>query len=273
MIKTSVTKSLAKAACIVSLLGLSVLSAAAAWGDRVSREPASVQTGRVEWAWDGGKRLAVGVPGTVHYSEQGAPRVVITGPDEMLRRIRFGDGAITMDNDYNFFGDRARNQERLDISVTGVALNEFVISGSGKMLLGKLKRDSLSLLVSGSGSAELDAVVKGDADLRVSGSGHIMFAGLEAKNLNAHISGSGGIEGRGHADMLDLDMSGSGRFADISSARADVNMSGSGRAVIAPRDEAHVRISGSATVRMPASPPKLDVRVSGSGHVITAMAD
>lgn len=270
MIKTSLTKSLAKAACIVCLLGVSVLSAAAAWGDRVSREPASVQTGRVEWAWDGGTRLAVGAPGTVHYSEQGAPRVVITGPDEMLAHVRFGDGAITMDNDYNFFGN---NHDRLDITVTGVALNEFVVSGSGKMLLGKLKRNSLSLLVSGSGSAELDAVVKGDADLRVSGSGHITFAGLEARNLHAHISGSGGIEGKGHADALDLDMSGSGRFADISSARADVNMSGSGRAVIAPRDEAHVRISGSATVRMPASPPKLDVRVSGSGHVITAMAD
>ena len=42
------TKSiLIKAACIVSLLGLSVLSAAAAWGDHVSREPASVQLSRL----------------------------------------------------------------------------------------------------------------------------------------------------------------------------------------------------------------------------------
>ncbi|MBW8709438.1 MAG: DUF2807 domain-containing protein [Alphaproteobacteria bacterium] len=215
----------------------------------------------------------MGVPATVHYSEQGAPRVVITGPDEMLRRVRFGDGDIVMDNDGDFFWDHAWNHERLDITVTGVALNAFQVSGSARMQLGKLQRDSLAINVSGSGAVELDAVVKGEADLQVSGSGHISFAGLQAKNLKARISGSGGIDGKGRADTLDLNMSGSGRFADIASSTANVIMSGSGRAVIAPRDEAHVRISGSATVRMPASPPKLDVNVSGSGHVITATAD
>ena len=76
-------------------------------------------------------------------------------------------------------------------------------------------------------------------------------------------------DGKGRADTLDLDMSGSGRFADIAAARADVTMSGSGRAIIAARDQARVRISGSATVRMPSKPPQLDVSVSGSGHVVT----
>jgi hypothetical protein len=271
MTKSSPTHSLTKVICILSLMALAVPAMARSWGFS-AREPAVTQPGRVEWAWDGGKKLAVGVPGTVHYSEAGAPRVVITGPDEMLRRVRFGDGNIVMDND-DFPWSNSWNHDRLDITVTGVALNEFIVSGSGRMQLGKLQRDSLSVNVSGSGAVELDAVVKGDAELKVSGSGHINFAGLQAKGLRARISGSGGIDGKGRAESLDLDMSGSGRFADIASSRADVTMSGSGRAVIAPRDEAHVRISGSATVRMPSAPPKLDVRVSGSGHVITAMAD
>jgi acetyl-CoA acetyltransferase len=101
----------------------------------------------------------------------------------------------------------------------------------------------------------------------------VTFGALEAKNLKAHISGSGGIDGKGHVDNLDLDMSGSGRFADIAASRANVTMSGSGRATIAAQDQARVRISGSATVRMPTKPPQLDVSVSGSGHVVTASAD
>ena len=261
---------LAKMACVISLLGLAVLPAWAAPWDRSYREPAVTQPGRLEWTWDGGKRLGVGVPGTVHYSEQGAPRVVITGPDELLRRVHFGDGNIFMDND-SFFSWHDR--DRLDITVTGVALNEFNVSGSGKLILGKLKRDWIGINVSGSGSTELEASVSGDAELRVSGSGHIIFGALEARNLKAHISGSGGIDGKGHADTLDLDMSGSGRFADITASRANVTMSGSGRATIAARDAARVRISGSATVRMPTKPPQLDVSVSGSGHVVTASAD
>jgi len=264
--------SLAKLACIISLLTITALPASAQrfWDNTHYRDPAVTQPGRMEWAWDGGKKLALGAPATLHYSEGGAPRVVITGPDEMLRRVRFGEGTIVMDPDGGFF---SWNQERLEITVTGVALNDFVISGSGKMLLGKLKRDQLSVLVSGSGSVELDATVSGDASLQVSGSGHIAFGALEARTLTAKISGSGQIDGRGHADTLDLNMSGSGRFADIAATKANVTMSGSGRATIAARQEAHVRISGSATVHMPTKPPQLDVSVSGSGHVVTASAD
>ncbi|MBA2588025.1 MAG: DUF2807 domain-containing protein [Alphaproteobacteria bacterium] len=267
------TSSLAKLACVISLLGLAVLPVSARSWDRSSyRDPAVTQPGRMEWAWDGGKKLAVGVPGTVHYSEGGAPRVVITGPDELLRHVRFGGGNIGMEDD-EFPWSHSWNGERLDITVTGVALDQFIVSGSGKMLLGKLSRNNLSINVSGSGAVEADALVKGDAELKVSGSGHINFGTLQASNLTAKISGSGTIDGRGRADTLDLNMSGSGRFADIASNRASVTMSGSGRATIAARDEAHVRISGSATVRMPTKPAQLDVSVSGSGHVITANSD
>ncbi|HEX4273304.1 MAG TPA: DUF2807 domain-containing protein [Rhizomicrobium sp.] len=257
------------AGCILSLVATAPASAANFWDHTSYRDPAVTQPGRMEWAWDGGKRLAVGVPALVHYSEQGAPRVVVTGSDDMLRHVHFGDGSIVMDNDGGF----SWNHERLDITVTGVALNDFVVAGSSQMLLGKLQRDSLSVLVSGSGSAEMDASVKGDTNLQVSGSGHIKFDSLQAQHLQARISGSGTIGGAGHADDLNLNISGSGRFGDITSARADVTISGSGQATIAPHDEAHVHISGSGTVHMPVKPPRLETSVSGSGHVVTASAD
>ena len=264
--------SLAKLACIISLGAMAAMPALARSWDHVSREPAVSQPGRLEFAWDGGHKLAVGAPATVHYSEGGAPRVVITGPDELLRHVRFGDGDIGMEND-DFPWSHSWNGDRLDITVTGVKLDQFIVAGSARMELGKLQRDSLSINVSGSGAISLDAVVKGVAGLQISGSGHIAFGNLEARSLTAKISGSGDIGGKGHAETLDLNMSGSGRFADIAVNRANVTMSGSGRATIAARDEAHVRISGSATVRMPVKPPQLDVSVSGSGHVVTASAD
>ena len=77
-----------KIACVVSLLGLAMLpvSAATSWDRASYREPAVTQPGRIEWAWDGGKRLGVGVPATVHYSEQGAPRVKPTPSNTGRRR-------------------------------------------------------------------------------------------------------------------------------------------------------------------------------------------
>jgi len=96
--------SLAKLACIISLLTITALPVSArSWDNTHYRDPAVTQPGRLEWAWDGGKKLAVGAPAIVHYSEGGAARVVITGPDELLRRVRFGEGTIVMEPDGGFF--------------------------------------------------------------------------------------------------------------------------------------------------------------------------
>ncbi|HWY61151.1 MAG TPA: DUF2807 domain-containing protein [Rhizomicrobium sp.] len=266
--------SFARAACACALLYLSALPALARdWSSANFREPAVTQPGHREWAWDGGDRLAVGVPAVVHYSEKGAPRVVINGPEDVLRQVRFGDGVIASDED--LFWARRQTQEPLDITVSGVALNEFVVSGSGRLLLGKLARDHLAVIISGSGSASMDGATVHDAKLVISGSGKADLGALQAGHVMAQISGSGSLSGAGHADDIDLKISGAGdaHFGALSTTSAEVDISGSGKAEIAPRDEAQIRITGSGTVRMDTKPAKLETTIRGSGHVMTAMAD
>jgi hypothetical protein len=254
------------------LLGFVLLASLPAsaqmFGGESYRTPAVSQPGRLEWAWDGSDRLAVGVPATVRYSEQGAPRVIVTGPEDLLRRVRFRDGSISNSDDWGFsWGKR----ERLEIQVTGVKLKNFQISGSARMLLGKLERDSIGIRVSGSGSAIMDAAKAGDISMKVSGSGQIQVGALEARDVEIEISGSGSASGAGHAERAELKISGSGsgRFAGLQTRTADVTLSGSGNAAIAPRDAAKIRISGSGHVRMPTSPPRLESMISGSGRVDT----
>ncbi len=264
-----------RTAGLVSLLALAALPVSAQmFGGDAYRAPAVSQPNRLEWAWDGGDRLAVGVPATVRYSEQGAPRVIVTGPEELLRRVRFRDGTISNRDDWGFSWSK---QDRLDIQVTGVKLKNFLVSGSARMQLGKLDRDSINIRVSGSGSAMMDGAKVGDISLKVSGSGKIQLGALQAaRDVEVDISGSGSASAAsGNAENIDLSISGSGSadFGGLQSRQASVTLSGSGQAAVAPRDTANIRISGSGRVRMPTSPPNLQTRVSGSGRIVTAQAD
>ena len=262
-----------RTAGLVCLMALAALPVSAQMFGDSYRAPAVSQPNRLEWAWDGGDRLAVGVPATVRYSEQGAPRVIVTGPQELLRRVRFQGGIISNRDDWGFSWGK---QERLEIQVTGVKLNDFQVSGSARMLLGKLDRDSINIRVSGSGSALLDAAKVRDISLKVSGSGKIQLGALQAGDVEVDISGSGSAEAAsGNAQSIDLSISGSGSadFGGFRTRQASVTLSGSGEAAVAPRDEANIRISGSGRVRMPISPPNLQTRVSGSGRIVTAQAD
>jgi hypothetical protein len=257
--------------CLMALAALPV--SAQMFGTDSYRAPAVSQPNRLEWAWDDGDRLAVGVPATVRYQEQGAPRVIITGPEDLLRRVRFRDGSISNRDDWGFSWSK---QDRLEIQVTGVKLKNFLVSGSARMLLGKLDRDSINIRVSGSGSAMMDAAKVNDISLKVSGSGNLQLGALQARDVEVDVSGSGSANvASGNAESVDLSISGSGSadFGGLRSREASVSLSGSGQAAVAPRDKADIRISGSGRVRMPTSPPNLQTRVSGSGRIVTAQAD
>ena len=260
-----------RTAALATLVMLALPAAAQMFGGETYRTPAVNQPGRVEWRWDGGERLAVGVPANVRYSEQGAPRVIVTGPDELVRRVRLRDGALSTDGDFSW-----DSRERLEIQVTGVKLNSFTVSGSARMLLGKLDRDSLDIRVSGSGNILADTARARDIDMKVSGAGAIHLGALDARDVQIDISGSGSAQAAsGRAGHIELSISGSGEaeFAGVSSRDAQVTISGSGRAALAPREAAKIRISGSGRVRMPIAPPNLQSKVSGSGRIVTAQAD
>ncbi len=159
------------------------------------------------------------------------PRIVITGPEEALRRVRVGEGHIGREESWiGSFGD-----ERLEVIVTGVALDRISIGGSGKVLLGRLDQDRLDL----------------------------------------NIGGSGSISGEGRIDRVQVNIGGSGKvdLARAVSTEASIRIGGSGDVDVAPRENASVSIAGSGSVRLAVRPEHLHSKVAGSGRILLPNKD
>jgi len=106
------------------------------------------------------------------------------------------------------------------------------------------------LILSGSGDAIVTGAAGGDAELSIRGSGAVRWTGA-ARRLLLRIEGSGDAVLFGRAEVLEIEVAGSGR------ARA---------ADLAARD-ARVRVAGSGDVQVRLSGGALDAEVSGSGDV------
>jgi hypothetical protein len=258
---------IAKTGFAFCLLSLTLVSAQArGWDDFTPREPSLKQSGHWEWAWDGTDGLGVAAPAMVHYVPSGPARIVINGPDDMLEHLRVGQGQIKMEcDDCHFHG------EKLDITVSGVALHDVALSGSGEIALGRLDQDRLNLVVSGSGSVSTEGRID-RMELVVSGSGNAKLGEMAAQQAKIHISGSGWVSAEGRVDRVELSISGSGkaRLGGVAVRQADIHISGSGNTELTPKETANVSIAGSGTVRMAAAPPRLTQSVTGSGGVQVA---
>jgi hypothetical protein len=298
-----------KAVVTISAMALLALAATAAsardWDlDFTARDPAVKQAGHYEWAWDGKDSLSLEAHATMHYTPEGAPRIVITGPDELLSHIRVGQGHIRFerDRDWHYEGG-----ERLQVTVTGVTVHDIALSGSGQADLEKLNLDHLDLTVSGSGSvtgegrsdrlnltvsgsgrADVSRLAAREAEVKISGSGsaatgrgleqvglslsgaaHVDLGALQARETRIQMSGSGRVNGGGSSDRVMLSMSGhcTADLGQLQAREADIRISGNGRAMLTPRDTARVTISGAGTVVMAARPASLSQSISGSGSV------
>jgi hypothetical protein len=199
--------------------------------DFVGDAPAVSSPGHREWAWDGDHHLYLGVPATLHYQRGGPARIVITGPEDQLRRVQVGGGHIERDDDWNWHGD----DEKLDITVSGVALDHISLGGSGRILLGHLDQDALDLDIGGSGNVAADGRIE---------------------HLKVNIGGSGRVA-----------------FDKVASADAHVRVAGSGNIALASANELDVVIAGSGQIRLAARPAHLHSTVMGSGRVVVTDKD
>jgi putative autotransporter adhesin-like protein len=198
-------------------------------GGFVARAPSVNQPGHREWAWDGTDSFGIEVPATVHYVQGGAPRIVITGPDDMLAQVAVGQGQIRCADDACQF-----NHGKLDVTVGGMALCGIAISGSAQVLLGRLNQDELHLAISGSGSASAEGHVD-HLELAIAGSGQADLGQLAVRSADVHVSGSGGatLAPREDANIM---VSGSGGVKLMSRpARLHQMVSGSGRIAVSDR--------------------------------------
>lgn len=136
---------------------------------------------------------------------------------------------VTLSGGRLSFDDFTRTRGRLSIKVAAPAVARFEVNGDDRLDIRNYKQDKL--------------------DLSIHGSSEVEVAG-EARAVTLDIAGSG------EADLGKVEM-----------REATVDISGSGEATLAPKDVAILDISGSGEVNLLSSPPKVQLQVSGSGHV------
>lgn len=173
-------------------LALPLWSAAPAlarsWGDNfVPQKPTLEQPGHREWAWDGNDSLSAEGPVLLHYSPAGAPRVVATGPEDLVSHIQFGQGRIRVDDGWPRSG-----RGQVEVTVTGVTVHNVALAGSGRAELNGLKLDDLRLSVAGSGAVKADGRAA-HVNLSIAGSGNADLGRIEVRDANINIAGSGDV--------------------------------------------------------------------------------
>ncbi len=214
----------------VGLLSLSLALPALArdWNDDFTpREPSLRQSGHWEWAWDGDDGLGVSVAATVRYVPGGPARISVNGPDELLEKLRVGEGQIRWCEDCRIRGGR------LEITVSGVTLHNVALrGGGGDIQMGRLDQDRLRMAISGSGRMSAGGRID-QLDLAISGSGNASLGDAAVRRANIHISGSGDVDVTPR-DEANVHVSGSGNIRmKAMPARLNQKVSGSGGVRIA----------------------------------------
>ena len=195
------------------------------WSSEEGSDSGPTLTRDYPWSAD---RLELDVPGRVRFHPASSWHLRIHGREGTLDRLEISDGRIReKDNDFCFFC--WNNLGRLQVDLSGPALHEATLNGSGSIDLQNLDQDHLRLRIRGSGQA--------------SGNGKV-------QSLRLEIMGSG-----------------SARLAQLAETNVDVTIDGSGVADVAPTGAARVTIAGSGDVRLHAHPARLSTHVFGSGHI------
>jgi hypothetical protein len=189
-------------------------------------EKPAVQTAdRLEWAWDGGDRVGIAVPATVHYQPGGTPRVIVTGPADLLSRVRFDHGELGM---VRSMFDWNSNGEKLDVTLTGMTLRQVALAGHVDMNMGQIRQDKLAVSVAGRGTVTAEGHAD-DLAIKIAGSGEYHLGKLSAGTMRVSIAGSGQIEAES-ADHADVSITGSGdvHFASAMPKDIETSIMGSG---------------------------------------------
>jgi hypothetical protein len=204
-----------------------VLSVPAMARDFTPREPSLKQSGHWAWDWDGTDGLGVSIAATVHYVPGGPARISVTGPDELLQKLRIGQGQIRWCEDCSINGGK------LDITVSGVTLHSVALhGGGGDIQLGRLDQDRLHLAISGSGRMSAGGRID-QVNLAISGSGNVSLSDASVQRANVAISGSGDVDVTPRDDA-NISVSGSGNIRmKAMPAHLNQKISGSGGVRIA----------------------------------------
>jgi hypothetical protein len=200
-----------------------------------ARQPDTTKT----LAWTGGKSLVLDLPADVTYVQGDHAGVVITGPKDIVERVRLEGDRLSMTD-----GD---NHERV------------TIGWHNDGLTGRTDSELLHIVVTAPSVTNFD--LRGSQDLEI--------RNYDQDTLNIDVSGSGDVVANGRTRALTLDLSGSGEaeLAAVATTDATVDLSGSGDARIAPTDKATLTIQGSGDIALTTRPRTINQDITGSGDI------
>lgn len=247
----------------VALLGLALSGPQLAVAQGQASRGAAVTR---SFTWSGGHSLRVSAPADVIYTQAGAPGIVISGPKDLVDRVRVEGGRIYMERNWSW-GRIDWGRDRLAVSVTAPNLDSFSAAASAKMVLPKLRVDNAEV------SASSAAVVSGDftaRTLKASASSSGRFTGdVQVTDLTVDASSAGGVvlTGRATTAVVEVSSSGKADLYRVSAESVRARASSSGSASVNANKSADLGASSAGGIRMARRPASTTVNTSSGGHV------
>jgi hypothetical protein len=192
------------------------------WDDRENRSAQDRTIIERELKWDADGEISINAPAEVTYSYSDKPRVTVRGEAYVVNRLEMEDGEVKLNR-------RARNIKKLEISLSGPAINKFSVNGAAELTLKGLKQD------------ELEVAIAGASEIKADG---------EVRKVVVSIAGASDVD-----------------FSDLKVEDAKVSISGFGDVTIAPRESAEVSIAGAGDVTLLTRPKRLTTHIAGAGNI------
>ncbi|AYG59843.1 GIN domain-containing protein [Rhizobium jaguaris] len=149
-----------------------------------------------------GDSLAIDLPASVHYQPGDKAETIVSGDPALLDHVRMDGGKLSLDCDPGWL------ESRLDVSLSGPAITEWKLLGSGDLTLSEINQPRLRLSIRGSGSVAATGATE-TVGLNISGSGAARLKNLTAKSAQIEVRGSGDVQLTAQSDA-DVSISGSG---------------------------------------------------------------
>jgi hypothetical protein len=168
--------------------------------------------------------LTIQLPASVRYQPGDKAEAIVSGDPGLLDHVQIEGNRLSLDCDPGW------SASRLDVSISGPAITDWKLLGSGDLNLSQISQPRLRL------------------DIR----------------------GSGSVAATGATDSVDLDISGSGaaRLKGLTSKSAKITIRGSGDAQMTARGDADVSIFGSGNIELSGHPILKHSEIRGSGRIV-----
>lgn len=206
---------------------------------RIERGKAEPAVSR-DIAWTGGERLSIDLPGEVTYAQGDTAGVRITGPKNVVDRVRLQDGRLTLEGDNE--GDRG------------------YLRWSGSGIRAWSEYDDLRVVVT---APKVNTFDVGD-------DGHLSIRDYDQPSLTLRLNGEGDADARGETERLDLKIYGDGdaELHRLTVTDATIEASGDGEAEVGATGKVEIDSSGDGDIRLTRRPAQLRQTTTGWGEVI-----